>query len=59
MIANRLSSEYANGVKEFIKFVVERANNPNHIKCPCLRYGSIDKVTIEVLRDHLFIIRVD
>ena len=47
--ANRLSKEYKKGVKEFINFVIERADNPC-IKCSCL-----GKVTIEVLRDHLFI----
>jgi len=31
--ANRLGTEYWNGVEEFIKFAVECANNPNRIKC--------------------------
>ena len=36
MSANRLSREYRNGVKEFIKFAVDHAKNPNRIICPCL-----------------------
>ena len=44
---------------EFIKFVVERADNPNYINCPCIRCGCVDKVTVEVLRDHLFINEID
>ena len=59
MIANRFSPEYWNSVEEFIKFVVEHADNPNHIKCPCIKCVCVDKVTIEVLKDHLFINEID
>ena len=51
--AHRLTAEYGNGVKKFIKFAVERADNPNHIRHMCIR--CVDKVTIDKLRDHLFI----
>ena len=59
MDTNRLSIEYWNGVEEFIKFVVERANNPNRIKCLCIRWGCLENVTVEVLRDYLFINGID
>ena len=49
MNANRLSTEYWNGVEEFIKFVVEHANNPNRIKCSRIRCGYLNKVPVEVL----------
>jgi len=59
MDANRLNTEYWNGVEEFIKFAVEHANNPNRIKYPCLRRGYLENVTVEVLRDHLFVNGID
>jgi len=59
MNANRLSTEYWNDVEEFIKFDIERANNPNHIKCTCVRWGRLKNVTVEVLRDHLFVNGID
>ena len=59
MDANRLSTKYLNGVDEFIKFVVEHANNSNRIKCLWIRCRCLDKVMAEVLRDHLFIYEID
>ena len=59
MITNRLSPKYWDSVEEFIKFTVERADNPNRIKCPCIRCAYVDKVTIEVLRNYLFINEID
>jgi len=47
MIANMLSPEYWNDVEEFIKFVVERADNSNHIKCLCIKCACVDKVTLK------------
>ena len=43
-----LTAKYDNGVKEFIKFVVEHINNPNPIRCPFIRC-CIDKVTVDKL----------
>ena len=57
--ADQLSTEYKKGVEEFINFIVEYADNPNCINCRCIKCGSLDKVTVEVLRDHLFINRFD
>ena len=56
---DRLSTKYEKGVEEFIKFIIERVDNPNHINCPCIRCDCVDKVTVEVLRDHLFINVID
>ena len=55
----QLSTEYEKGVEEFINFVVEHADNPNRINYPCIKCGCLDKVTVEVLRDHSFINEFD
>src|ERR1700734_3679604 len=59
MFANRLSPEYENGVNKFIDFAQRLTDNPNRIKCPCIRCGCIEKVTVEVLKSHLFINGID
>jgi len=59
MYANKLSTEYWNGIDEFIKFVVECANNPNRIKYLRIRCGCLENVTIKVLRDHLLVNGID
>ena len=59
MHARGLTTEYKNGVEKFIKFVVERTDYPNHIRCSCIRCDCIDKVTVDKLKDHLFINRID
>ena len=59
MDANKLSIEYWNSIEEFIKFVVECSYNRNRIKCPCIRCGCLENVTVEVLRDHLFVNGID
>lgn len=58
MCAHRLSPEYENGVKKFIDFALEHANNTNRIRCPCIRC-CVDIVTVEVLKSHLFINGID
>ena len=59
MLVNRLTNKYENGVEEFIMFVVEYADNPNHIKCQCVRCGCLYKVTVRVLRDYLIFNGID
>ena len=59
MNINRLSTEYWNGVEEFIKFAVERVNNPNRIKYPCISCGCLENVTVEVLKNYLFVNGID
>jgi len=46
-------------VVKFIKFAIERANNHNHIKLFMHKISLPWKVTVEVLRDHLFINGID
>ena len=55
MDANRLSTKYWNGVEEFIKFTVKCANNLYRIKCPRIKCDCLENVTVEILRDYLFI----
>jgi len=38
---------------------MEHVNRVKCIKCPCIRCGCLDKVTVEVLKDHLFINEID
>jgi len=52
---DQLNIEYEKDVVVFINFIVEYANNPNHINCPCIKCGWLDKVTVEILRHQLFI----
>ena len=59
MLASRLSSEYENGLEEFIKFAKSHSNDPNRIKCPCTNCGCIEKVSVGVLKDHLFVHGID
>ena len=59
MIANMLRLKYQNSVEEFIKFADERVNNPNHIKCLCIRCAYIDKLKVEVFKGYLFINEID
>ena len=59
MIAIRLSPEYQNGVEEFIKFAIERADNPNRIKCPYIRCDCLENITVEILKDDLFVNGID
>jgi len=47
------------GVEEFINFVIKYADNSNCINCSCIKYDCLDKVTVEILRDHLFINKFD
>ena len=51
--ANRLSKEYENGILEFIKFVVEHAEDANRMKCPCLGYCYVGRVDAVGLESHL------
>ena len=37
MSADRMSEEYANGVKMFINFAVQHEQDPTRIVCPCSR----------------------
>ena len=56
---DRLSTEYEKDVEEFINFVVNHADNPNSINCSYIKCGCLDKFTVEILRDHLFVNGID
>ncbi|XP_057418249.1 uncharacterized protein LOC130712428 [Lotus japonicus] len=59
MFANRLSDEYAAGVKEFVKFAVQNAKNPNSLLCPCLVCWHGIRVNPSELEDHLICKGID
>ena len=42
MLCERTSSEYINGVQEFVEFAAAHARDANNIMCPCMRclYGK-------------------
>ena len=56
MDANRLSTECWNDIEEFIKFVVECANNPNRIKCLCIQCFALRMLQMNY---HLFVNMID
>lgn len=45
----RLWKKYEDGVKEFIKFIVECAENPSRITCYCLDYCYSSAIGIDEL----------
>ena len=60
MNANRLSKEYRDGVKEFIRFVVEHAEvRNNKYICPCLSCCYSNRVTVAKLEGHLVSYGID
>ncbi|KAK7308273.1 hypothetical protein VNO77_41875 [Canavalia gladiata] len=59
MSANRLSDEYENGVKFFIKFAIDHAENPNKIICPCLSCCYSKRISVTKLEDHLVCYGID
>ncbi|KAK7259804.1 hypothetical protein RIF29_25419 [Crotalaria pallida] len=59
MSANRLTNEYNEGVKEFIRFAVEHAEDPSRIICPCLQCCYSSKVSPAELKTHLVCYGID
>ncbi|KAJ1396725.1 Transposase-associated domain [Sesbania bispinosa] len=59
MRANRLSQEYEDGVKEFIRIAVEHANGKSYILCPCWCCLNNFQVTVEELKEHLICNGID
>jgi len=51
MVVNHLSKEYEDGVDEFIRFVVDHAEDPSKVICPCLMCFYAREV--HDLKDHL------
>ena len=59
MNADRLSQEYEDGVKEFIRFAVEQTKENNLILCPCWCCLNIMRVSVEELEEHLMCNGID
>ena len=59
MFASRLSKEYEDKVKDFCRFVVEHAKNPNRIICPCLKCCHSRVVNVDELAEHLVCNEID
>jgi len=53
MRASRLTTEYMDGVREFVRFATENADDPNKILCPCLKCCYSKRVTPNDIRVHL------
>ena len=53
MCASRLTTEYMDGVREFVRFATENADDPNKILCPCLKCCYSKRVTPNDIRVHL------
>src|ERR1044072_5923977 len=59
MFANRLSLEYAAGVKVFVTFAVQNAKSPNRLLCPYLACWHCVRVNPLELEDHLICNGID
>ena len=59
MSADRTSSEYEDGVNEFIKFAIEHAEDPSRIICPCTKCGFVKRTDANGLMDHLVCYGID
>ncbi|XP_057443610.1 uncharacterized protein LOC130735722 [Lotus japonicus] len=59
MSASRLSQEYEDGVKMFIRFAVEHEEDPTKIVCPCLKCCFAKRISAADLEDHLIMYGID
>src|ERR1051325_7131631 len=59
MYVDRLSKEYENGVIEFVKFVVEHAEDSIKMKCLCLGCCYVGRVDAHGLKLHLLMRGID
>ena len=53
MKKSRISREYFEGVKEFLKFASQKANKFGKILCPCIKCMNSAMFTLDVVHDHL------
>ena len=51
---SKMSSEYEDGVEEFMKFAVGNSEGSSVIKCPCTKYMNLSCRTHKVVREHLY-----
>lgn len=54
MFADRLSKEYDDGVKNFMRFALFHVRDPNHILCLCVRSANLKFQTKKVIKYHLY-----
>ena len=54
MSKDRLSKEYKEGVDRFLDHAVEVADDPNHINCPCIICGNLNKLNRAKIKNHLY-----
>ena len=59
ILADKLSTEYRNGVNEFLQFSLDHATNANTISCPCLHCGNLHKLSIGKIKEYLFFNEID
>ncbi|KAL6533270.1 hypothetical protein OROMI_027382 [Orobanche minor] len=60
IVADRLSKEYKNGVKEFCTHAAQHACNPGFITCPCQKCMNVKTVSDQkVLYEHLICHGID
>ncbi|KAF1870733.1 hypothetical protein Lal_00026487 [Lupinus albus] len=59
MSFNRLTKEYEDGVKSFVKFAYENAEHSDRIVCPCLKCCYSNRVTAVELKVHLICHGID
>ena len=51
---DRTSNDFAKGVNEFLKFIMENANDCNSIRCPCMKCGNMEIHTIRDIKGHIY-----
>ena len=60
MSANRTSSEYRNGVNNFLEWARKNAiDNNGKFRCPCMNCLNMYRLRPEVIKDHLIIKGID
>ena len=57
-VSDRLSSEYKNGVDEFLQFSLDHATNLNAILCPCLHCENLHKLSITKIKSIYSLMRL-
>ncbi|KAL6219917.1 hypothetical protein ACLB2K_007675 [Fragaria x ananassa] len=59
LVADRRSSEYKFGVEDFLEFALRNARDFKQSNCPGMMCGNDDSYFVRVVKDHLFVNRID
>ena len=51
---SRLSNEYEEGIKDFFRVAEAHAKGSNSIPCPCSKCGNGCKLSLKVVKNHLY-----